>query len=119
METDPAEIERKLPVWAAFSNLFLDTELQDQEYRSIARTLRSSGYSPDQLRSILLDEVAPAFVFNLVDVAGEWTPWSEDDVRRIMLRSRSALPPIQWVKRRMFKRHVEAEWEKIALLLAG
>ena len=118
MDTDLAEIERKLPVWTALSNLFLDTELQDWEYRSIARTLRSSGYSPVQLRSILVEEVAPAFVFNFFDVAGEWTPWSEDDVRRIMLKSRGTLPPLQWMKRRMFKRHVAAEWEKIAHLLA-
>ena len=119
---EEAEIERRLPVWHALSDLFLDTELQPRAYARIAAVLDNSGYSCSALRAIFEDEVAPAFVFNLLDVAGEWTPWSEDEVRQIMLRSvqsGSRLPPIDWVKRQLYGRHVAEEWAKLSPLLGG
>ena len=115
---EPAEFERRWPVWHALSELYLDTELQPSDYRGIAQRLRRSGYSVPELRQILEDEVGPAFVFNLLEVAGEWAPWTEEEVRRIMIRSSKALPPMRWLKRRMFRRHLEAEWVKLAPLLA-
>ena len=118
METDPTEIERRLPVWHALSELYLDTELQPSDYQDIAGRLRRSGYSPEALRQILEDEVAPAFAFNLLDVAGEWASWTEDEVRRIVVRSAGAQPLMRWLRRRMFRRHLEAEWVKLAPLLA-
>ena len=114
----PAEIERRLPVWHALSELYLDTELQPSDYRGIAQRLRRSGYSVPELWQILEDEVAPAFAFNFLDVAGEWTPWTEEEVRKIMIRSSEALPPMRWLRRRMFRGHLEAEWAKLVRLLA-
>lgn len=115
---EPAEIERRLPVWHALSELYLDTELQPSDYQDIARRLRRSGYSLEAIRQILEAEVAPAFVFNLLDVAGEWAPWTEDEVRRIVTRSAGAFPPMRWLRRRLFRHHLEAEWGKLAVLLA-
>ena len=117
---EEGDIERRLPVWHALSDLFLDTELQPHGYARIAAVLHRSGYSCDALRGIFEDEVAPAFVFNFLDVAGEWTPWSENEVRQIMLRSMqsgSRLPPIDWVKRQLYGRHVAEEWAKLSTLL--
>ena len=111
------EVERKLPVWHALSELFLDTELQPGDYARIADQLRSSGYAPDEIRRILEDEVAPAFLPNLMSVAGEWTPWSEEEVREIMARARTSLPPMRWLRRRLFKRHIEQEWQRLLPLL--
>ena len=92
------EIERRVPVWHALSDLFLDTELQAEDYRRMADVLRRSGHSPGELRAILQEEVAPIFFVNLLSVAGEWAGWSEDDVREIMLTSlprRRKSPPMR------------------------
>jgi hypothetical protein len=112
-----SEIDRLLPVWCALSRLFLDTDLRPQDYASIARPLRDSGYSPDELYRILRDEVARAFAPNLVSVAGEWTGWSENAVRCMVLRSlreRNTLTRriLRWWQ--MPRRHVDTEWKKLA-----
>ena len=112
-----SEIDRRLPVWCALSRLFLDTDLQSQDYASIAARLRDSGYSSDQLHRILSDEVAPAFASNLVSVAGEWAGWSEDAVRCLVLRSLRRRNTLfwrmsGWLQTR--RRHVDGEWEKLA-----
>ena len=107
-------------MWQALSELFLDTELQPHDYRSIAERLHQSGYSPDELRAILENEVAPAFAPNLLSVAGEWTSWSEDEVRKIMLislRSRFTRVIKGWIWRRLFGRHLAEEWAKIRPML--
>jgi hypothetical protein len=111
------EIERKLPVWHALSEFYLDTELQARDYEEIAHRLSASGFTPTQLRAILEQEVAPAFAFNLLDVAGEWLSWREDEVREIMVRSDGSLPPMRWLKRRMFRRYLQEQWDRIAPLL--
>lgn len=117
---DPADIDRRMPVWHALHQIFLDTELDPDQYRRIAETLAASGYGRDALKAILDDEVAPAFHFNILDIAGEWTPWHPDQVREIVLdhlRGRSTLPPLPWLRRRLFRRTIDAEWEKIAGLM--
>jgi hypothetical protein len=115
-----AEIEKKLPVWHVLSDVFLDTELQPEDYSRIAAALGNSGYSVSALKAIFEDEVAPAFVFNMLDVAGEWTSWNVHEVREIMLRSLRSdqkLPPMRWLARRIYGRYVRDEWQKISALL--
>lgn len=102
------------------SDLFLDTELHADDFRRITAALRASGYTPAELRAILADEVGPAFVFNLLDVAGEWSGWTEDAVKEIMihsLRSSNRMPPLTWLKRRLCKRHIAEAGKKIEALL--
>ena len=111
------DVARRLPVWHAFADLFLDTELQAEDYRAMARKLKASGYSPDELRQILNEEVAPAFAFNLMNVAGEWAGWNKDDVLEIMRRSRRSLRPTRWLLRRMFASYLAAEWAMILPLI--
>ncbi|WP_176538975.1 hypothetical protein [Rhizobium sp. J15] len=43
------EVQRRLPVWHAMSDLFLDTELQARDYRRIAKVLAGSAYSRAEL----------------------------------------------------------------------
>ena len=109
------EITRKLPVWHALSALFLDTELQRRDYDWMAATLTASGYALEQLRAILENEVAPAFAFNIFDVAGEWSPWSEEEVRTIMLRHHAK--PRQWLKEDRLKKIVTLQWGELLPLL--
>jgi len=115
-----AEIERRLPVWHAFADLFLDTRLPPAVYARIARALNASGYSKTELRRILDEEVAPAFAFNLLDVAGEWAMWEEAEVREIMLAWLSAGSPragLGWLKKRLLRRHLAREWTRLSSLL--
>lgn len=112
---DEAEIEQRLPVWHAFADLFLDTETQPDDYARMGRVLRDAPFSSDELRDILLDEVAPAFVNNLIDPAGIWSGWHRDDVRRIMLDFLSAPSCVAEERRadRKLRVFAEAEWAKI------
>ena len=75
---DEAEIERRKPVWAALSELWLDTELVDDDLERISGVIKSSGYSVPELRDIYLFEVAPVVFTNLLTVAGEWAGFHEE-----------------------------------------
>ncbi len=66
------EVARRKPVWSALSELWLDTELQDDDLSRIAEIMDESGYSLAQLRRIYLFDVAPVVYRNLLCVAGEW-----------------------------------------------
>jgi hypothetical protein len=115
-----SDIDRRLPVWHGLSQLFLDSELQPQDYASIAAQLRACGYSTQELRRILQDEVAPAFGPNLASVAGEWAGWSEDTVRDHVLRSlqkRDGVIRRMLPMRRAYRRYVKTEWRKLAPFL--
>ena len=112
-------ISKRIPVWTALSELFLDTELSDEDINHIALVLGNSGYGRDELDEILRDEVSPAFTFNLCSVAGEWTPWSEDEVRTIVegwLAKRGG-GWLTWVRLRFQPRIIPQEWQRILPLL--
>ncbi len=66
------EIARRMPVWSALSDIFLDQELRPSAYRYIADTIMANGFSPAEAEAMFRDEVAPAFAINLWSVAGEW-----------------------------------------------
>jgi hypothetical protein len=76
MLTD-AELGRRKPVWSAFSEFWLDTELDDDDLYRIAQTAAISGYSTPELRDIYLYEVAPVVGWNLLAVTGEWAGFDE------------------------------------------
>lgn len=65
-------------VWNAFSELYLDTELSQEDLENIARTLAESPYSPDELQHIFAQEVTPICSSNLVSFAGEWLLFDSD-----------------------------------------
>lgn len=80
------EIDRRLPVWEAMADLFLDTEyLGIVGAEKVAERIRPAGYSREELRLIFFDEVLPAFAFNLFDLAGEWAGWDLKCVRARVL----------------------------------
>ena len=116
----PSEIEQRLPVWHALSELFLDTELQPEDYGAMADILCRSAYSAAQIRNILEEEVTPAFGSNLLAVAGEWSGWNEAEVREIMLRSlrrRGRLRLGARLMTRLHRTYLHTEWSKIEPLL--
>ncbi len=71
-------LEDRLPVWKAFSELFLDSDLQGEDYDRIARVVARSPYSEAELWDILRYEVYPVCRRNLRSVAGEWSGFDDD-----------------------------------------
>lgn len=112
------DIERRRPVWAAMSELFLDTELEPADLEHIAAVLRVSGYGAPELREILRREVAPAFGPNLLGVAGVWAGWDEREVEQII----GPYPyrregPVRWLAGWIFARMIAGRWRRVEPLL--
>ena len=112
------QITRRFPVWCAFADLFLDTQFDQSHYVRIAEIGRAAGFSTSELKRIFFDEVAPAFAFNLFDIAGEWAGWPDDFVKDKILRD---LAPGRafWhrLKRAVMRHHMEKEWARVEALL--
>lgn len=113
---DESEVARRLPVWAAMSRVFLDTELSERDYAAIAAAIDQAGFTAVEARAIFKDEVAPAFAGNLRTVAGEWAGWPDDFVRERVLAKRGSI--VAKALNRLFDRALLAqEWGKIAACL--
>jgi hypothetical protein len=93
------ERARRRRVWSAWSQLFLDTELQAAEHCGIARQLRESGYTDAQLLRILEDEVAPVCGPNLLSMAGEWAGFDEGWLAERIQDQLAARPFWRWLTR--------------------
>ena len=72
------DLDARLPVWTALSDLFLDTELDPRDYRHISGVIVESGYAAGEIERILWLEVFPALADNLRSVAGEWAGFDGD-----------------------------------------
>lgn len=69
--------EQRQPVWLALSELYLDTELEEADFRRLALVLAASGFSWHDIKLINYDEVAPVLWQNLLSMAGEWAGWDK------------------------------------------
>ncbi len=76
--TNPVNIEQRKPIWIALSEFYLDTELQDSDFRHIAFTILDSPYSLDEVKTINKYEVFPILQANLLSPAGVWAGFDED-----------------------------------------
>lgn len=70
--------QQRLPLWRAFSEFFLDTELDAAGFEYVAREIRESGLSLPEAESVLWNEVFPVLAQNLLSVAGVWSGWPDD-----------------------------------------
>jgi hypothetical protein len=80
------DIENRRPVWAALSELLLDTMLDDYDIRHMASILAASPYSSEELHIILFHEVYPILVNNMKSVAGVWTAFDEEWLEEAIIR---------------------------------
>lgn len=104
-------LARRLPVWDALSDLFLDTETRRYLPR-VAGVLVRSGYSEAELERIWRWEISPECAWNLTLVAGEWAalPYDVDALARraasphsFRLRDFIAAAPARALLRGMWK----------------
>ena len=104
-------IKRK-PLWAALSDLFLDTELQEFQLEYIAKIMKQSGYSVDKIHTILMHEVFPVCIANLHSIAGEWAGFDEDWLVETIVAAKPPNRLRRWMNHRSFWM-IEKDWNHI------
>src|ERR1700750_3479702 len=73
----PLSIKERTPLWIALSDFYLDTELQDSDFRYIAKTILESPYTFEEVKTINTYEIFPVLQSNLLQPAGEWACFNE------------------------------------------
>ena len=116
LELTERDLRERKPVWIAFSNLFLDTDVSSS-YDFIVRVCSQSPYTLDELKEILSDEVAPVVSVNLMSVAGEWAgfdeAWLVDSIQTKIKRRSTFRKKMMKLLQRIgfFKGHMNEHWE--------
>ncbi|MBU2863346.1 hypothetical protein KO489_05780 [Reinekea forsetii] len=108
------DLNKRKPVWVALSDLFLDTDVT-RYYENIVRVCVESGYSPEEIRLIFIDEVAPAVSKNLFCVAGVWSGFDEDwlieEIISVIRRNKSLLGILNKLVRNIgIKHYLKEHW---------
>ncbi|WP_442799923.1 DUF7079 family protein [Pseudomonas sp. AA27] len=85
--------QRRLKVWQALSELFLDTEIDHGTFTYVAKAVIDSQYSSEEIRIILWGEVFPVLESNLRSVAGEWAGWTDDWLVKHLKVCEGPVPP--------------------------
>jgi hypothetical protein len=104
------DLAARRPVWAALSNLFLDTDVSLLREEN-ARVLAASRYSIEELQRILVNEVYPVCRTNLVAwPGGEWVGFDEAWLEeRIVSRPQSRAQSLKWLN--LGRLTVYGSWE--------
>jgi hypothetical protein len=111
-----SQIDERMPIWDAFSEFFLDTELQARDHERIARILAASRYSEKELDGILAHEVYPVCKWNMLCVAGEWAGFHPEWIKEKMAPRYDKRPIFRFGFRHrwMYGRH----WTKVRAQIA-
>lgn len=118
------EIQRRKPLWQAFSNFWLDNQLQDYDFKHTVKLMISSDYSFDEIEKIFSEEVAPVVYVNLFSVAGQWGFFNPDWLYGEILKNlkKQERNPIYraWIKsgagKFVMTKMVREDWKKVAEL---
>ena len=118
MQTARYDLANRRPVWEALSTLFLDTDVSDhRQWR--AEMLANSPYSLQTLEQILIDEVYPVCMANLLSVAGVWdgfdTEWQEHQILRHLKSRWSLFRRLKFGKQFATK---DQEWQATKIAIA-
>lgn len=113
-ETD---IEKRFPVWAALSELFLDTELDEAAYKYISKVVLDSGFEPEEIHDILWKEVFPAVGDNLRCVAGEWAgfdrEWLKERILMVKIQESPSFSIAGFISVETLIDMTQQEWSKV------
>jgi hypothetical protein len=115
MATAPDDIDARIPVWSALSELYLDTDVT-LSYDDVVRALAASPYPLESLHEMLMYDVHPALYPNLLSVAGEWAGFDEAWlIERIALVRRHP----RWRRRisHWFARDIGVQWRTLAPMI--
>lgn len=112
----PHSLEIKKPLWIALSDLFLDTELSENDLICLAKKIKESLLPIEDVKEILMEEVLPVCIPNMKIVAGEWEAFNED----WLVDSIQNLTRPNALQRMMHKkdfRFIKDDWNKIIIKL--
>ncbi len=115
------EIERREPLWEAFSDFWLDNQLQDFEYERTADLMIWSGYSLEELEKIFTEEVAPVVYSNLFSMTGEWagfdSKWLHQRIIENIEKTESDFFYRKWIQssagKFLMTRMTQEEWKTL------
>ena len=119
---DSLETSRKL-ARQAISELFLDTSLDDDDFRRISSNLGSLQLPTSELDSIYFDEVAPVLFRNLQSSVGVWegfdADWLDTEIQKSKKNQRmtAGIPILARFRRYWATRSTIADWEKVRAML--
>jgi hypothetical protein len=104
-------LERR-QLWSAMADLYLDTEVR-WDLPWLARRMSESSFSRLELERIFKFEVTPVVHTNLLDIAGEWSGFSDEwlfpAIEAQLARARTMTDAA--LERRYAKqKHAHAEW---------
>jgi hypothetical protein len=118
---DTDAIARRLPLWKALSELFLDTKLDRADFQRIAEHVETSGFSAPDVHEILWDEVFPALGDNLRVPAGEWVDfedhWLADRIVRVMTGAETGLGAHGLITKDQVRRIIADAWSSVTSYL--
>lgn len=77
MHISELTVERQA-IWLAFADFYLDTELGDRAFQSIAMTILNSPYTFEQIKLIDKYEVFPVLQIQLLSPIGEWAAFNDE-----------------------------------------
>ena len=98
IELNETDLRRRRPVWAALSDLFLDTEVRPLVVTASAACL-SSGYSDQEPQTIWRHEVSPVLAKNLLATpGGEWSGFDPDWLEAEILQRRPKVTDRLWAR---------------------
>lgn len=111
------DIDARIPVWVALSDLYLDTDVT-LSYDHIVRTLAASPYPLDALHEILMYDVHPALYMNLMSVAGEWAGFDET---WLLERIEAVRRQPRWRRRisHWFVRDIGVQWRVLVPMIVA
>lgn len=111
-----SDLEVRLPVWMALSELFLDTTFKLGELKFIAQRLAQSPFPLEEVEGIFLYEVAPVLHQNLRGKkAGEQKRFVPEKVRNAVLRNleKNGYKNIPSDAQAQMIELVEEDWEEV------
>lgn len=116
-----SDIEKRLPIWEALSDLFLDTELNETTHKYISKVILESGFEPEEIHNILWKEVFPAVGDNLRSVVGEWAgfdpEWLKERILFVIMQDSSSFSSGGIISVEALIDITKKEWSKVCSYL--
>jgi hypothetical protein len=120
---DEQHIQARLPLWQAVSDLWLDTQLSDEDMEVIARVMDESGLTIEELWRVYSYEVAPVVYRNAYSFAGEWVGFDPDWLRTEIVRNLRDRPRRTrfwtWfpITRSLMLSQTDDDWKKLVAIV--
>lgn len=81
------DIENKKAIWFTISDLYLDSELDDFDFKRIALDIYNSSFSIKKVIEIDKYDVFPVLIYNLLSVAGIWGSFEKESLNNAIIKN--------------------------------